>query len=598
MLTLATLALFAFLQAQDDPARRARELVEKLCSDRLEEREDAARKLKDLGNDALPELEKAAQSGEIELAERSRSVLKVIRVRQRLTPNLVARIPRVVERLASGDGHSWTALFLEIADNITIEDDFPDTRAGSSRRERVRVHTYTLPHPDKGKILLLKGEDVRTLILPALRAAKSPEERREVFSVIAERNLHPPISEVLHLLKDADPEIRSGGITILAGFGAKAAGGEIRSALKDSMTDVRASATRALGIIGGQDVVSDLLTMLEDSSADVRACAVDVLGDLDPKKEAVAALVRHLEDPSADVRARAAFVLGDWDAKEAAPALLEHLEDSDPRVRGQMVTSLAWLEAKEAVPPLLKHLEDPDPVVRGNTVWALGVLKATEAAPEVAKLLMDKSNLVRCNCVEVLSKLKGKDAVPDLVKALEDEDTQVQIRALDELGELRVREAIPDFLKLLSSRAGSVRNRAAVSLCKVGNRKGVPTLLESCNELEILNRLRQPEVCNSLERRKCPGDLGGSTRKIVERVAQESGMTVDWPKDKSGAELPWASNLWNLEISRESTLACLFRAAQESTFQIVLEEKQIRILPHVEALAFWKAWWAEEEKKK
>jgi HEAT repeat protein len=597
MLAFATLALSAFLQAQDDPARRARELVEKLRSDRLEEREEAARKLKDLGNAALPELENAAQSADIEVSERSRSVLKVIRLRLRLTPNLVARIPNVVDRLASGDGHSWTALFLEISDQVTIEDDLPDTRARPSRRECMKLHTYTLPHPDKGKNLPLKGEDVRALIVSAIRAANSPEEREEVFSVIRQRNLHPPISEVLPLLKDADHDIRSGSITILAGFGAKAAGVEIRRALKDPMIDVRTSATRALGIIGGQDVVPDLLVLLEDSSEDLRETAADVLGDLDAK-EAAPALVRHLEDSSVNVRAKAASVLGDLDAKEAAPALLLHLEDPDPQVRGQMVMALASLEAKEAVPALVKHLEDPDPGVRAYTVWSLGMLKATEAALQVAKLLNDQSTNIRSTAVMVLSRLKGKDAVPDLMKSLEDEDANVQRTALEELGKLRAREAIPAFLKFLSSPSSFVQNQAAISLCKVGNRNGVPTLLESRADLEVLNRLRRPEVCDRLEGRKYSGDLEGSTRKIVERVAQESGMTVDWPKDPSGTELPGASELCNLYISRESTLACLFRAAEDSGFHVVLEEKQIRILSYEQALAFWKAWWAEEEKRK
>jgi len=186
MLIFATLALSAFLQAQDDPAGRAREFVGKLRSDKLEEREEAARKLKDLGNAALPEVEKAAQSADAEVAERARSLLKVIRLRLRLTPNLVARIPNVVERLASGDEHSWTALFLEIAPDVTVEDDLPGTRARPSSRECLRLHTYTYSHPvhssthpDKGKNLPLKAEDVKVLIVPAIRAA-TPEERQEV----------------------------------------------------------------------------------------------------------------------------------------------------------------------------------------------------------------------------------------------------------------------------------------------------------------------------------------------------------------------------------------------------------------------------------
>ena len=600
LVTFATLAFFTFLQAQDDPARPARELVEKLRSDRLEEREEAARKLKDLGSAALPELEKAAQSADIEVSERSRSVLKVIRLRLRLSPNLVARIPDIVERLLSGGDHSWTAVFLDISDKVTFEDDPTDIGPRRSKREGVKSRTFTLSHPDKGKDLPLKGEDVRALLLPAIRAAKTPAERDEVFSVIVERNLHPPLSEVLSLLKDDESDIRSGGIRILARSGAKAAEGEIRRALKDPIAGVRASATQALGMIGGQAAVPDLIAMLEDPSAEVRDSAAWVLGDLDAK-EAVPALVSHLEDPSAEIRERAASVLGDLDAKEAAPALLKRLEDPEPRVRSQTVMSLEWLEIKEAVPALLKHLEDPDSGVRGQTVWALGTLKVTEAIPEVVKLLKDKSNLVRCNCVVVLARLKGKDAVPDLLAALEDEDIQVQMRAMEELGKLRVREAIPAFLKLLSAPAGSVRNRAAISLCKVGNRKGVPTLLKAEADLEILNQLRQPDLCDRLEEKKYLGDMQGLRKGIVERVAQESGLTVDWPRDTSGKELPWVSEPCKIQQSPESALVCLFwavRVGAEPAFEIVLEEKQIRILPHEQALAFWKSWWAEEEKRK
>jgi HEAT repeat protein len=310
----------------------------------------------------------------------------------------------------------------------------------------------------------------------------------------------------------------------------------------------------------------------------------------------VRAFVRLLADPSEDVRARVAFVLGDLEAKDAAMALLAHLEDPDPQVRGQTAWSLAALEAKEAVPGLVKRLEDPDPGVRAFTVWALGMLKASQAAPDVAKLLKDKSENVRSTSVLVLSRLKGKDAVPDLMKALEDADANVQRPALQELGRLRAREAIPAFLKFLSS--PFVQDQAAISLCQVGDRNGVPTLLESRADLEVLNRLRRPEVCDPLEGRNYSGDLEGSTRKIVEHVARESGMTVDWPKDPSGAELPWASELSPVHLSRESSLACLFRAARDSGFYVVLEEKQIRILPYEQAFAFWKGWWAEEEKRK
>jgi HEAT repeat protein len=589
-------------QVQEDTTLRARELVAKLGSDRVEEREEAARKLEDLGSAALPELEKAVRSADVELSERSHLLLKRIRIRLRLTPNLVARIPGIVERLASGDDHAWTAAFLEMADRITVEQDPPDTaaRPAGGKGMNRHTHTVTLPHPDVGKALPLKGEDARVFVLPAILASKTAEERDSVFWVIEERNLHLSLPDLLSLLKDKNSDIRSASIKMLARHGSEESRSEIRRALKDPMAGVRATATRSLGILGGQDIVPDLLTMLEDSSAEVRSNAADVLGDLGVK-EAVPALVKHLEDPAAEVRSTVALVLGNMDAKEAVPSLLKNLEDPEPRVRGHTMMSLGWLDAQEAVSALLKHLEDPDPDVRGNSVWALGTLKAKEAAPAVAKLLQDRQNVVRTNCVRVLSKLKGKDAVPNLEKALEDEDIQVQRAAMEELGILRAREAIPAVSKLLSSPAGSVRSAAAISLCTLGSRSGVPTLLAASTDLGVLNRLRRPNVCDRLEERDYSGDVQGPRITIVERMAHEVGMRVEWPKDSSGKDLPGVTERCDLSFifPGEKALSCLFRAIQDCEFDLVLENDHIiRVLPHEQALAFWKAWWASEEKTK
>ena len=88
----AAMALFA---AQDDPTKRARELVEKLSSDQVELRDEAVRKLKELGKAAIPELEKAAQGREGEAAARARMILRVFEIRGQLTPTLLRTKPGV-----------------------------------------------------------------------------------------------------------------------------------------------------------------------------------------------------------------------------------------------------------------------------------------------------------------------------------------------------------------------------------------------------------------------------------------------------------------------------------------------------------------------
>jgi|ERR1041384_6763196 hypothetical protein len=84
----AALALTAVFEPQDDAARQARELTEKLRSDKIEEREDAARRLKILGKAAVPELEKAERGKDIEVSLRAKKILDDILCR---TPEIALK---------------------------------------------------------------------------------------------------------------------------------------------------------------------------------------------------------------------------------------------------------------------------------------------------------------------------------------------------------------------------------------------------------------------------------------------------------------------------------------------------------------------------
>lgn len=73
--------LLLLLAGQDDPARR---LIRALGSDDIEEREEAARKLVELGEPALPLLKKAGEDTDAEVALRARLVAKKITLRRRV----------------------------------------------------------------------------------------------------------------------------------------------------------------------------------------------------------------------------------------------------------------------------------------------------------------------------------------------------------------------------------------------------------------------------------------------------------------------------------------------------------------------------------
>ena len=80
MTTLIVLALGVWTQ-QDAVVRQTHELVEKLRSDSIDTRASAAEQLIKLGDSALPALQEASKSNDIELASRARSIVETIAAR-------------------------------------------------------------------------------------------------------------------------------------------------------------------------------------------------------------------------------------------------------------------------------------------------------------------------------------------------------------------------------------------------------------------------------------------------------------------------------------------------------------------------------------
>src|SRR5437870_5342180 len=110
LITALLLSVCAFQQTD-----AVRDLIQKLRSDKIEEREDAERKLLAIGSPAIPELEKVARDADREVAQRASHLVRLITLSGTLSPRLLRTIPGIEDQLATGDDHAYTVALLVAA---------------------------------------------------------------------------------------------------------------------------------------------------------------------------------------------------------------------------------------------------------------------------------------------------------------------------------------------------------------------------------------------------------------------------------------------------------------------------------------------------
>ncbi|HLF93229.1 MAG TPA: HEAT repeat domain-containing protein [Planctomycetota bacterium] len=490
------LLLLGALQA--DPAREA---VDRLRSDAVEERDAAARKLKELGKAAVPELEKAAKTADAETAGLARHLIRVIDIADRLSPRLRRVQPGIEERLAAGDDHAWTVAFLDLDREVFL------------RR--------------------LRGRDLSPLVPAAFRGAKTAEEKQKLCYRVDSHRLAVAVPDLVRLLKDKDEFVRTASLGALTRLQAMETVPQIREALKDPDDLVSGNAAAALGKLGVKEAVPDLAALLGrekynqrelvmvslarlgaresipaiskllDSGSECEG-AVEALRILEAREKipqilrllehhpegfarsaavralnafkdpsCVPAVVKLLAHENANVRCGALEVLRELRADSALPEIRKRLEDADDGVRQYAVGAIHQTAGKGAAKDLLPRLKDENKWVRQLSAQVLGALEAKEAAPDLIRLLKDPEPVVRKEAAKSLRSLRAREAGSALVEALNDGDVEVRFDALEAVVALRVREALPTLLRI----PGIVRPEyAAAAIFKLGGYELIPDL--------------------------------------------------------------------------------------------------------------------------
>jgi len=530
----ALLVLFAFL-LQTDPAR----LAEQLRSERVEEREEAARKLVGLGEAARPVLRKLSADPDSEVASRAAELLRTLDVAGKLPAGLRKAFPGIEGRLGRGDPHEWTRVFLDAIeksagrDGVATEDldwlAVPALRGAAAGEERTQVAAVVFRRALKSAVPemvslfeKLNGEvgghltqalgrlDRAAAVAAFIHRLERPEGRDIAIDALVELQARQAAPAVARLLTDRDPqevykavvalgllggrawvpkilpllaseEVRVAAAGALGNLGAREAVRPLLERLGDREPEVRAAAAQSLGILKATEAIPRLTALLADGNEFVQSSVLNALSQLDAF-EAVAAVDVVLIKSAHDIRTSALYTAGKIRARGAIHGLVTCLEDGKDDVRELALETLVALECVEALPAVEKRIGDANAGVAARAVEAFGILGGSSKKAALLELLRHPKASVRSSAAETLADLDVKEAAPAIVPLLRDDDDNVRStarRALEELGPASV---VVPLLDLLKGGRGKACESAAMLLASAGAHEAVATLSDLMRE--------------------------------------------------------------------------------------------------------------------
>jgi hypothetical protein len=391
--------LFLGLLAQDP----VRDLVEKLGSDSLEEREAALEKLRTIGKPALPELEKAAKGRDPEAADRAKYLLRLIPIQEQMPARLLQLMPGLVQRFVLDDPHSWTQLLIDA------------------------MHEEMAHRVEKGEDLFKPG-DLDGIVLPAFRGIRDKQDKDWACSAVVHLNLRTAAPEVAKLLDDPIPDVRHCALETLKAIGSPMAIPECRMLLRDPDPKIQMQACQTLADLRDRASIPDIAAFLKADSAFTRgqaARALARLGAVDRARE----IGDLLQDPDPNARCYALQAVAELGTRGEAPRIQALLQDTDVLVRAEAVRALEVVAGREALPALLELKEDRVPPV----AWALTVALCNLGDRErVPAILEGDSGFQLLNGVrrpEVWSRLRALDLREPVEGTVADLRAELQKRA-------------------------------------------------------------------------------------------------------------------------------------------------------------------------
>ena len=363
---MAHLLLALFLQD-------AGALVDKLRSERIEERDEAMRQLRAMGRAAAPEIEKASKDDDAEVVARARRLLRIFELEEAAPASLKKAFPGIADRLAEVDS-SWTRAFLDSVDKDRLRGALDFLAPGALRGARTLQELEQICD-------WIAEEKLQSALPELLRLLRSPDERAAYLAVEATIHLDraKTVPRVLPLLDPGEhKKVRIRALDTLRGLRGEGALTELARLSDDRDSEIRRNAVHTLAHLGTRKAILEVLRFLKDGEQEVRFQAVVSL-DILQAREAVRDLIRHLAEEKDDtVRKEVANVLAHWGGAEALPELRRLLKDPAYPVRATAALALGNADDRASTAELLLLLKDTHPRVANAAAWSLCRLGARE----------------------------------------------------------------------------------------------------------------------------------------------------------------------------------------------------------------------------
>ncbi len=528
--------------------KRIAELIEKLRSDDVGTRDDAARALKEIGKPALPALQAAGKSADAEVAAQAKKLARAIEIGAGLSAALKRWKPGVEDQLAAGGDPAATRLFLE---------------ATGTDEEGTLLHQQ------------FWREDLEPFVEAALRGAANVDEQLLVLDVIGTWRLRSAAAGVVALLDHANVTVRSGALTACGRLRLKEATPKIVKLLTDPQHQM--GAVHTLAAIGAKEAARDILKTLEDghfmgNSHEV-ASALEKLEarELEPE------LVLLLGNRNISTRRAAASALGRLGGRDCIPALVKALADEDHGVADAAALALIVLHAVEAVPALVKMFGEG--AKRAIATLVLRRLGAKESVVPLTPFLESDEPEVRLAAVLILSSAGAKEAASAAM--LEDVDAAVRGQAARAAGWLRLKDAVPRLIKMLSDVNESVCMQAADAIAEIGAKETVDAIAAALNKakgpfasslINALSALGASEQAESIAARAADED-----ETVREAVAQALGRLGGKSARETLVKL-LADSVAEVQRSSARSLARLGETGAADDIVKLLEESDTEVL--------------------